>query len=379
MGSLDNHPGSSPRNWIALQRARKAFAAADSQGADWLTIGDSVTEGTGAASTYRDNRYAGRLLKLLQKRYMAAGKGGAGYVACSSFPGGGTTQGSEAWTFSAHTINFTEDLSLYSVIVMAIDETATLTLTSATSIDVYMTGQSPFPTSVNYTLDGGSQQTLTFAARPTGYITYGPYKVGSITLGASGAHTVVFSPPAGTKMYPGGCFVYDGDEGKGIRLFPGGHYGITSTNYLATPGSSSILAIMAADLKIAPALVTIFLGLNDYSTNINPATFQSNIQSIIANVKTNFSNTPAFLLVAAYTRNDVSSPTYPWSQYIVACNTIAAADPNNVAVMSLNDRFSIPSSSNSYDNGMFNTDTVHPTSAGHYYIATALDAVLAPV
>jgi lysophospholipase L1-like esterase len=346
---------------LPLKRFRAALATADTTALNWWALGDSITESTGASKL--DDGYVYRLLRALQKRATPTGRGGFGYLNTywTSFSG---SSGSDAyWTFSGggSTASGTSPFGGKKYVFSA-GETATLTFTG-TSFKIHHRQGDGTSIPFTVTIDGGAPATVTPSTTGGGN-TRGVYTSSTLTRGA---HTVVIAPASGANtMIIYGATLYDGDETGGIHVYNDGFFGWTSTQFLAGIGASFT---DAQTLAANPALVTIHLGTNDYSTGVATATYGSNLASIIANVKSAVSNTPSFLLIVPSQRF-VTSPANAWSGYAAAAKAVAAADPTNVAVLDLSDHFiDVPTSGNSYTGGLYNTDQIHPTDAGHKFIA----------
>lgn len=139
-----------------------------------------------------------------------------------------------------------------------------------------------------------------------------------------------------------------------------GHAGQTTTQILAN-GAPSIL-----NASTPVGLVVLMCLLNDYSNGVASATSQSNLQAIIAAYRAaNGSPSPSFLICAEWTRNDAISPTEPWANYVAAAKAVADAN-SGVAFLDLGARMGDPATDTE---GLFYTDQVHPSDAGHALIA----------
>lgn len=349
--ALSADPGGVP-----LKRFRQALASADTAGMNWWALGDSYTEGT-AASTL-DNTYMWQVLRVLQKRLTSAGRGGFGYLNA-----GTTFASTPTWAYSGGGANG-DGTAVWAGKrrVFAAGETATLTFVGTSFIIGHRAGDA---SSIPYTVttDGGAPVTVT-PSTTGGFATTGQYT--SPTL-ARATHTVVLAPvnPANV-MAVWGATLFDGDETSGIHLYTHGIHGATATSYLAGLGASFTSQQVVAP---NPALVTLMLGVNDFNLGVVPATMQADLTSIIANVKSACTLTPSFLLIVPPQFNK-TSPAFPWTSYVNAVKGVAAADPTNVAVLDLTDHFiDVPVSGNSFTHGLMNADQIHPSDAGHQFIA----------
>jgi lysophospholipase L1-like esterase len=311
-----------------------------------LGIGDSVTESTGASATTL--RYANRLIAALQAAYNPAGvAGGAGFV--NPFHNSATPSG---WSFSgggsgANSVGFLG----YRTRSWAVDEVGTFVF-NGTSFSVHFTKGTAFATAGQFTvsIDGGAPVTVTPTGNPQNL--QGVYA--SPTLSA-GNHSVVFTPTSGNSLHIHGVHVFNGDEGKGVHGWESGHFGTIASGYQV-----SQLADYCA--LYDPALVTIFLGLNDETSSTTQAAYSTAIQSIITAVRGFCAGTPSFLLIAPFMRQGLTGAQQALvPQYASALAALDAGDAN-IDVYDLSAAFDA-------SNAAYMADTVHPNDAGHQRIA----------
>lgn len=146
----------------------------------------------------------------------------------------------------------------------------------------------------------------------------------------------------------------------GIQGINAGVNGTTAANFL-TPTTRAQIG------DLAPRVVVIQVGSNDYAGNIAPATFKANLETQLAGLRTEIGAPCLFVLVHQYKRGDVTSPTYEWSMYGDMLRDIADAATDCVFVNTQPyfDQVGVPSP----DPFTLITDTVHPTDAGHAMIA----------
>lgn len=379
--------GGTPSTVAAFQNAHLFLAKADTVPFNYFACGDSVTEGTGAGDNlssdavqtgpYFDQRYIAVLTALLQRQWTTVGQkasgatapGGLGFVNTFSNVNNGSSVNSAYWVMSGGGSGANSDGFLGARYYnFASSETATLHFTG-TSFIIHSQRSNSTALSISITIDGGGAIPITIAsgAGNNNQFTWdsvtGPGAPGALS---AGTHTVVITQ-ANTlsTLFIKGVTIRNGDDANGIRCWDNGHFGDTSGTYTSGNGAGTISKMTDA-LTLYPAhLVSIELGLNDYQQNIDPLTTKANIQTLISNIKGLVTGwTPSFLLLIPYQRGDVSTPTFPWSQYVAAMTAIAAADPTNVATIDFSARIPTPVIGNSYARGLINSDGVHPVRSG---------------
>ena len=319
---------------------------------DILFVGDSIAEGEG--TTAITNRWARRLIESIRSQFQPTGiKGGRGYVpawyalanpAAAGFASAGSV-----------TQSTTYGLGRRSATLAA---TGTLTITQeCSSFDVVYAAQTGGGT-FSVTVDGGA---------PTNIDTTGGGNLGGrtqrFTPSQRGSHTIVIAQVSGSPIVEGVMF-YDGDETKGIRLWDGAHYGYTSGSFASNGTWSEGMLAFTADLAV------VALGVNDFGTNVDPATYKTNVQTVITSIRAKSAGVP-ILLVGMYER--VGSFTYTWQQYLDKLAEIAVSDSNTV-VIDMTRR--LPKGTTTDALGLVGADGVHPTDKGHLTIADQVSATL---
>lgn len=330
---------------LALTRFRSALLNVSSVPVSVLQMGDSVTEGTG--STHLVNRWASRFGAHLQAAYNPPNcPGGVGFVNNTSLQSTNTTDywnpvvsggGADGYLgrrFGSYTVGQTE----------------TLTFTG-TSFSVQSTA------GYTLTVDGGATITVLATGSAAKRTTY----TSAVLTRAS--HAVVFTPVSGQALTLRGVHLFDGDEGRGVHLWENATYG-TTVGQVDSGFANDIPGVT----EIQPALVIIFLGLNDWQGGTTPAAYKTAIASIITKVKAVVTVTPSFLLVSSYYRKDVPSPTYPLELYWAALSELAAADPTNVEFYNLGAVW------NPYLRPTEMSDGAHPNDLGHDTIGSFVAA-----
>lgn len=324
----------------------------------WFGPGDSITEGHGATTVAR--RWQNRAVQNIRTRFPVTGvTGGAGAVPAFYEA---TTMGQPAAT--SGTVVKQTSLGLggraYAIAPGGYIEWAV----TGSSVDIIY-AQVPSSSDVTVSVDGtdvASFPTTTGGVTVDGLL----YR---ITFGSAGAHTVRIRPTHATNYARiCGLVVYNGDETKGVRFYDVSKFGTTSA-FWATGGSggTSLQQLAAA---MPPSLVVIVLGANDYSGNITPATFRTNLETTIAKIRVGAS--PSFLLVGQYKRSETGY-TYAWTDYLDVLKAMDAADAD-VTFLDLSTRMPDVLGDTL---GLY-SDFVHPTDKGEGMIADIIAAAIKP-
>lgn len=212
-----------------------------------------------------------------------------------------------------------------------------------------------------YRVDGGSYTNVSTNATPTlsGRQT-------TVTGLSRASHTVDIAYVSGTPNVEG-IFVMDGNESSGVHVWEAGHGGYTTTDYLDVSNPHWIDCIGA----IQPALVTLMMGINDYSDlnphHNSPTAFKANLATIIANIRAQCTVTPSILLIASY-QAKVPTHTYLWSDYVTAMADLVTSD-GNLAYLDLVSAFGGYVDPTAGD-PLLDGDLVHPNDTGYALIAS---------
>lgn len=212
----------------------------------------------------------------------------------------------------------------------------------------------------SYAVDGGAPTTVD--ARDATML--GSRRV-RVTGLASASHTIDLAPVSASVPIEG-ITGYAGTETSGIRAWNGGHGTYTSAEF-ADPAEPHWLDILDT---VLPTLYIIELGTNDCVLGSpTAAQFRTNVETIIANVRARCAVEPAILLVALYQALGRTN----WVDYVTAMQDLVAAD-GQAQLFSLVPYFGgyvdVPA-------GVYiDADRIHPTSAGHAYIAGLIQTAL---
>jgi lysophospholipase L1-like esterase len=146
-------------------------------------------------------------------------------------------------------------------------------------------------------------------------------------LPAQGKWTIEFSVASGTPLIDM-LYVVDGDPSQGVKVYNYAYGGKLSGDFAANTTEANTAATASPKLSGYYGdnvdLIILYIGANDYANNINPATFQANLEAIIDKYRAAQARPQTFLLVSHFARYDVVGPTYPWSQYQAAMKAVTS-------------------------------------------------------
>lgn len=344
----------------ALRRWSAALAGAATTPVDILCIGDSITEG--ANSTTLATRWTDQMREQLRALIPVPGvSGGLNYLpvryVTTTFPASMAVSGAPAQ-------------SSYGLGARSYDLTTTTPVLTATvtgtGFRVYYVRSATVGVA-SYSIDGATAVTFTTSTGNLGRIDT-QASTAIIPFATRGTHTVALKYVSGGTATFEGLVVYDGDETKGVRVWEGGYYGLSTSNIV----TNIALGLYGFDDRITaiqPAAVVIQFGTNDCATtagNLSSATYKTNMLSIIAHVKSACTIAPSIVLMAMYRPNVTF--VEPWGNYVQVLYDIAAADPTNVCVLDLTPRFP-PVSGDVL--GLY-SDAIHPSDTGQTSIGATV-------
>jgi lysophospholipase L1-like esterase len=319
-----------------------------------VAIGSSTTDGNNATTLER--RFVERLAKSLQANYNPTGvPGGTFYRAIQ-----------DGWTTTGTVTPVNAGISLRSLSLAAL-ATLSRTVSSTTGFTILF-AQGPSIGTFTVSIDGGTAVTVTPL---TSGVTRHDGTWSSALLSA-GTHTITITSSAASIIE--GMYAHNNDLSSGIQMYNSGK-GLTMAADFADDSS---LATRIGQL--APALVLITIGSNDYANNISIATFSAKLQQIITRYKAALSTAGAppasYVVLGSYRRLDVSNPSVPWSSYLSAMAAVAAADSTNVAYADVSAGYPSANTSAGDPYNLIDTDSVHQTDIGHAYMADNVKTVI---
>ena len=158
----------------------------------------------------------------------------------------------------------------------------------------------------------------------------------------------------------------------GLYFWNSGVGGTTSSDYYGASRQSVVTALK-------PNLMVHMVGSNDFSGQVSPATYKSNIQAVLTDARTR-SPGVKHLLIHSYARLDVTNPTIPWSAYGAA---LAELDTENSDVIATIDVSALWAARGVFTGGtdpdnLIGSDNIHATNIGHAFLADTVAAKLGP-
>lgn len=346
-------------------RASIAAAKAGVGACDILTIGDSISEGTGPSII--EKRWASKFRDGLRTKHGVTG--GRGYVPAAYAVPAATNL--FVLSGGAAVATGTQGLGKRVVTMTAAGHTATLTVPAGhTSAKLFYTGGSGRG-QFTYTVDGGSATTVNTAQ----FGTARDYTTHITGLSTGSSHTIVISWLSTGTVLLTGVMLYNGDETTGIRLWDGAHHGQTSA-YFATTTEPWYLTVNT----IQPTLAILALGTNDWSIGTpTAAQVKTNLATITAGIRAQCTVAPSIIVMPMYERMATGTPTETWTNYVAAMRDYALED-GDVAIFDLYKRIGTINGSGSNAHGILTGDFTHPTDKGSQMIADALlDFVSYPI
>lgn len=337
-----------------------------------VCLGDSISEGQGATNV--DRRWIARLRDNLRNRYQTTSLsgGGRGFLGAASsgeisfvWPATITGSPAQATTLGPKgqfvQLNGAGQTIVYNLV--------------GDSADIMWT-QVPFGGTFSYSIDGGSAVNVSTngGGIVDGMLTH-------INLGANSAHTLTLAWVSGSANIDG-VVEYSSDYTRGLQVHDAAHYGWQTTNWVSVTAGGTASPARAIS-QLSPAAIIITLGVNDQFAGVPPATVQTNLTTIISQLRAaTTAPYPAVILNMLPPRINQSSYTYPWSQYVAAAWNIAANDtggPGGSSIVTVMD-FTLGPRMLGADTDVYGGwpvgDEVHPSDKGHSLIADAVTTFL---
>lgn len=364
------------KNW-ALIPARAALASGT---ANIVWVGDSETEGL-KASVVTKRWLTGHAIDLAAKHNPAGINRGYGYVP-AYYASTYTTAPTVAWAYTGTTAQ-SQDTGLgrrcVSLQSASGNGSGTMTFTG-TSIKLFFSRKFTSGDSVTVTIDGGAPTTVSIPSSNVSGLVIGGHAWQSPTM-SSGSHTVVVTRATGSPIFEGG-YVYDGDENSGIKVWDAGHSGYLAQSYVDSQTAAPQWA--GAITTIAPELIGIALGTNDYGTGlVTPTEFEVDLQNLIALCRSKNTKQCSFVLLMQHERTPAGTTSVaPYAQYVDAAFRVAAADTggvngqSGVAVLDISRRMPAGSGGGTDALGLY-ADGVHYTDLGNEVVRQHLTGFIA--
>lgn len=332
-----------------------------------VVIGDSISEGTGASTLAR--RWQTALQAALRSRL---GASGAEFPFIPAWPGASSVPG---WPVTrAGTVVETNSYGLGWRTAVLQNDTHVLTFAFTGTSAAIMFVRSSSTGKLRVTVDGGTPVVVDTNSTSSGQpaSNAATWSTGSLTRDA---HTIVVtrdtSSAAGQYPYVQGLLTWDGDESAGVRILDASHSGYSSVTMVS--GTREEMASKALVGAGGAALAIIAMGTNDTVGPTDVVTYKANIEAMIARLRTDgFAG--SVLLLHMYKGGGLDETVY--TGFGDQLSAIAASDPD-VAFLDL--RRSMPDVPTPYSApaslGLF-ADSLHPSDAGHGWIADVLASYL---
>ncbi len=154
----------------------------------------------------------------------------------------------------------------------------------------------------------------------------------------------------------------------GAQILNCAQSGYTSANFAAgaTGGSAAVsdLSDWAGDVQATRGMIA--LGINDFLTDVPPATFATNMQTIIDGLRVGVPDLP-IVIVAMWTPDDTAA--YPWSDYVDEMYDLASDNDGQIVDFTVD--WPQPGTPAGDASGYY-ADLVHPTALGHQATAARI-------
>ncbi len=353
-------PHGNPNRLSPLPTTAQAAAAnANTIKTGLLIIGSSTTAGTGSSSL--DNRYTDQLGALMHKEFNDPAVVGGKHIraADGTWTAGGT---------GTPTLNG-DGLGLGSWSLPA-GSNISVVLTNCTGFDIHFV-QGPGQGTFTYQVDGGSAVTVTPSTSGATNRHDGTFPVTGLALGS---HTVKIN--ATNACIINGYYVHNGDATTGYRVYNSGKGSTASADFVTA--AADTIWTRAATLNIH--CVLIMLSSNDFSGSIDPATFKSQVYTIIRKAWVALAATnPDILLVNSYKRSDQVGygTVYTYDKYGPKLKELAN-ELEGVYYADISSFFPLVNDSVHDTLSLLNSDNIHPDPNGHTLIARLVRRKLVP-
>jgi lysophospholipase L1-like esterase len=370
-----------PPGWGATWRARLAVAKAGTGKATLATIGASSTQGY-YSSDLRHKGWVDLLRASLQTTY---GDGGDGYWTSSlssvfqtanSIPAGAQSayaaKGnlvSTSGTWQAGGSDYGP--GAYYIFTSASGATATWTV-RGTTVSIYNLDAGGNHANWSYSIDGGTAVNVTDGGA-------GAQNVRKTTISglSAGTHTVTLTYAGTGSNYLSVCGV-SGENASGVVVNNLARYGSRAGNFGNV--DQSLAAPWMAGPSYPADLVLLTHGPNDAVNSDSGDTWAKNTRRIMGTVREGYPGADLMIVLPHVGKYDTS--TYLYQDYAYRARGLAEAFG-----AALVDFWTLGRNSWAYWNGLnywgdssnpgaTGTDNVHPSDAGHAYIASVLLPIL---
>ena len=308
----------------------------------------------GDSWTHNRDRYSNPVASALKTSFGDAGAGWTGFA----WGFGGT---SNAWSGGNGNIN-SSDVS----VALTTGWTVAYYTTASPDLGGISTATAGSKATVNYTGSGNASAVVLFYTAGSGVLRYrwngGAWTTLDISTGSGTQTASLASVPTGTwtleiENVSGTTVVHGIDVQKtssGVRIHKLGSTGSSSANWTGVNATQWQNALSA----LAPNLVTILLGTNDQGASMTPATYATNLQTLITRIKTALPYVDIAILMPC--ENQRTNNTYAMSLYAYEAYKLASI--NKCAFLDLQYVFGDNEADYAYGTGRpwFAADLIHP-------------------
>lgn len=158
------------------------------------------------------------------------------------------------------------------------------------------------------------------------------------------------------------------ETARGMHGYNAGDGGTTSANYLTDEECDRIAALN-------PGAIIHMVGSNDYKSQMPIATYSTNVASRLAYFDSVLTEPCQHILVQAYQRMDISSPSTTWAQYGDALRQVAdaRADTKYIDISGAYAAVGVPGSD---PLGILRGDLVHQYANGYRFMADLIISII---
>lgn len=368
VAGLLGYPDQQPAAQAGLQGAAglttlaAAVANRNSARCDIAVIGDSVTEGQGAALfTSRWIAQANRAVRITYPTAANGSSGGLGFIPIQET---GVTLDTFTWPVtpvSGTHQNIAIGPVRYSA-NMSSATTFTWTAPAGTTNIKIMYFDAAVAGTFSYQVGAGGAVSVVNGGTLDGKLT--------ALIPITGGTLLTIAWVSGSA-FPEGIIHYAGDETSGVTFNGCGHYGWST----GTAGNGWMQAGPGFDWRpavanLASGALAIMLGTND-CVNFTAAVFQANLQALITYLRGNAALGALPLLLIIPYQGNTSYVSGSWAAYTAAIRAVQAANANTSCI-DLSCR--MPSVASGFQGGALYSDTVHPSNLGHALIGEIMAA-----
>ncbi|WP_062518794.1 SGNH/GDSL hydrolase family protein [Demequina silvatica] len=153
--------------------------------------------------------------------------------------------------------------------------------------------------------------------------------------------------------------------GAGVHAYNCGIVNTRANDYLTN-------AMCDAIAGVKPAVMFHMVGSNDFNAQRTPANYESDLVARLAYLDGVLPSPVVHVLVHAYQRLDVASPTYAWSAYGAALRRVAGRAPASRLCLDLSGAYEASGVPGGDPLDLVSTDNIHQTAAGYAFMTSLI-------